>query len=77
METAAIISNDSILLKPFKYSLEVAKTLDVDKLLQFSALVEQAESRVAKAIENGAEVKGDVDAFTQRAKSLKKFKVAA
>ena len=59
------------------YTVEVAKTLDVDKLLQFSALVEQAESRVAKAIENGAEVKGDVKAFNQRAKSLKKFKVAA
>ena len=53
------------------YTKEVAQTLDVDKLLDLSKLIDQALERVEKAQEAGATIKGDMQAFNQRAQQLK------
>lgn len=42
------------------------KALDLDKLLDFAKLQKAAQAQVDKAIEEGREVKGDIEAFNSR-----------
>lgn len=59
---------------PFwEYTKEVAMVLNVDSLLDIKKLIEQAESRIAKAQDDGKEVIGDLDAYRDRLEQFKNF----
>ena len=54
----------------YEYTKENTSKLDLDKLIVPSSLIEAAQKRLEKAIENGAEVTGDMEAYIKRLEVL-------
>lgn len=55
----------------YDYTKEEAKKLNLDKLLVVLKLVETSEKRIEKAIEEGAELTGDMEAYKARLEILR------
>lgn len=55
----------------YDYTKEEAKKLNLDKLLVVLKLVETSEKRIEKAIEEGAELTGDMEAYKARLEMLR------
>lgn len=58
---------DAMAISWYEFTKEKpVKALDLDKLLDFAKLQQAAQSQVDKAIEEGREIKGDIEAFNSR-----------
>jgi len=55
----------------FEYTKESVQKVNLDKLLVPLALIEAAQKRVEKAIEEGAELTGDMEAYKARLEILR------
>jgi hypothetical protein len=55
----------------YDYTKESAQKINLDKLLVPLALIEAAQKRVEKAIEDGAELTGDMEAYKARLEILR------
>ena len=55
----------------YEYTKESAQKINLDKLLVPLALIEAAQKRVEKAIEEGEELTGDMEAYKARLESLR------
>jgi hypothetical protein len=55
----------------YEYTKETTSKLDLDKLIVPTSLIEAAQKRVEKAVEEGVEMTGDMEAYTQRLEVLK------
>jgi hypothetical protein len=55
----------------YEYTKESAQKINLDKLLVPLALIEAAQKRVEKALEEGEELTGDMEAYKARLESLR------
>jgi hypothetical protein len=55
----------------YEYTKETTSKLDLDKLIVPTSLIEAAQKRVEKAVEEGVEMTGDMEAYIQRLEVLK------
>ena len=55
----------------YEYTKETTSKLDLDKLIVPASLIEAAQKRVKKAVEDGVEMSGDMKAYIQRLEVLK------
>jgi hypothetical protein len=60
---------------PFwEYTKELVQTVNVDKMLEIDNLIASAKKRIETAIEKGAPIEGNMEAFNARVEALANFK---